>query len=459
MFLQSLQYKKSREKSGPNIYKKLRSLLGKYGWSDQSFNNSYLISKYKSVGKRKKKMNRNKEIQKIINLLCVSFVIVFFINCSNKSRISQMVFPKTSWEEKSPSSLGVDPAVLDSALSYFRKISGGVGTDEMVLVRNGYIIWKGQDVTNKHELFSATKTFTSTIMGILATNGKIDINDPVVNYYPKLDDGDEGQEAYAQIRFRDLATMTAGYQSISDNCWQLHLKGLHKESYECTQFYTIPGKPEYPPRTMINYDDQNVHMLGYVLIKIAGKSLEEIFRQEIADKIGITNWDWSDYGYRDGMFFNNPAGTPNDLEANDINEIQAGIHTTALDFARFGLLYLNKGKWADQQLIDSDFTEAAISNQVDVSLPNKGPALQGRYGFYWWTNGIQRNGKRPWPSAPPKTATALGHFTNYCFVIPEWNMVIVRMSPRYESPLPEYGDTVWEEFFKILKAGITITDI
>ncbi len=395
-------------------------------------------------------MNSRKLI-KLISLCCLLLVTYIFVLYEPQYNSSQKVFPDSDWEEKTPESLGIRHEILDSALNYFRESSGGVGTEEMFIIRNGYILWKGTNVDKKHELFSCTKIFTSTVMGILAADGILKIEDLAVDYYPELCNGNNGQEAYNKIRFRDFATMTAGYQGIVTDCWDLHLKKLHNESFKCTQKYIIPGEPQYPPRTRISYRDPNVHMLGYLLTRIAGKSLEDVFKEGVADKIGMKNWEWSDYGHRNGLLFNNPAGTPNNLEATEINIVQAGIWTTPREFARLGLLFLNKGNWNGEQVLDSVFAELAISNQVPTKIPAIGLDLAGRYGFYWWTNGIRKDGNRPWPSAPPKTSTPIGGGRNFCFVIPEWDMVIVRMSPRWESPIPSPNENIWEGFFSILK--------
>ena len=364
------------------------------------------------------------------------------------------VFPGNEWERRLPGNVGVDPVVLENALNYFNTNSGGCGIDEMVIVRNGCIIWEGPGKDNKHQIYSCTKIFTSTVLGILSTQKKLAVDDLAIDYFPELDDGNSGQTAYKLVRIRDLATMTAGYLGSCTNCWTLHLQGLHDESYQCTQTYTIPGKPQYLPGTRFSYRDPNVHILGYILTKVAEMSLEEVFRKYVAEKIGMLNWDWSDYGYRNGMFFNNPAGTPNNDDATEMNEVQGGIWTTPLDLARIGLLYLNKGVWNGEQILDSNFVKLAISNQVPVELPATGLDLAGRYGFYWWTNGIRKDGTRAWPSAPSKTATAHGYNRNFCFVIPEWNMVIVRMSPISSSGVPKPGEELWENFFKRLKPGI-----
>jgi len=65
----------------------------------------------------------------------------------------------------------------------------------------------------------------------------------------------------------------------------------------------------------------------------------------------------------------------------------------------------------------------------------------GEYGFNWWVNGIKPDGKRKFPQAPPGTYCGAGHNNNYCFIIPEWNMVIVRLGLDGSA-----GDRVWDAF-------------
>jgi CubicO group peptidase (beta-lactamase class C family) len=153
---------------------------------------------------------------------------------------------------------------------------------------------------------------------------------------------------------------------------------------------------------------------------------------------------------------NNPAGTPNDPGGSTMNEIQSGIWITARELARYGLLYLARGNWNGVQILDPSFVEQAGSNLIPASTP---PAasfdLTGRYGLYWWTNGVREDGTRPWPSAPEDAYTASGAGGNYLFVIPEWGMAIVRMaSHRIEGSLSHGTDQTWEGFFSLLRGGI-----
>ena len=354
------------------------------------------------------------------------------------------VFPGDTWQRASPESQGIDPAKLHEALNYLHANSGGVGTDETVIVRNGHLMWEGPDANNVHEIYSCTKTFTSTVLGLLATEGVLTVDDYAVKYLPSLDDQ---YPEYAQIKLSHLAAMTSGYDSIMGDGWKFYETDRQKHR-EYVLSFTTPGPPLFPAGTSFKYHDPAVHILGYILTRAADKPLEQIFRERVANQIGMKQLTWSNYGYRDGMLFSNPAGTP--------GKGQGGIYSSPHDLARFGLLYLNKGNWNGKQILDTSFVERATSTEVPAEVKTRYFDLTGRYGFFWWTNGIRANGTRPWPSAPPKTFTAHGAGRNFIFVIPEWHLVIVRLSPAPcgQVQVGSVREGVWEEFFSRLKRAI-----
>ncbi len=75
--------------------------------------------------------------------------------------------------------------------------------------------------------------------------------------------------------------------------------------------------------------------------------------------------------------------------------------------------------------------------------------LTGAYGFNWWVNGVRRDGKPRWPQAPSKTAAVQGNYNNYCFVVPEWEMVIVRLGTDRRI-----NNDLYNNFFAKLKLAI-----
>jgi CubicO group peptidase (beta-lactamase class C family) len=369
-----------------------------------------------------------------------------FLFCLPVSAIEKkaLIFPGETWQRATPESQDIDASKLHQALDYLHANAGGVGTDETVIVRNGYLIWEGPKAGNIHEIYSCTKTFTSTVLGLLATDGVLSVDDYAVKYLPSLD---SQYPEYFKIKLSHFATMTSGYDSIMGDGWKFYDKDPSKHR-ECVLSYITPGPPMFPAGTSFKYHDPGVHLLGYILTKVTGESLEQVFRKRIANPIGMKQFAWSNYGNRDGVLFNNPAGTP--------GKEQGGVYSSPLDLARYGLLYLNKGNWNGKQVLDASFVERATSTQVPAEVKTKYFDLTGRYGFFWWTNGIKTDGVRPWPSAPPKTFAAHGAGRNFIFVIPEWRMVIVRLSPapggRIQGGSVQKG--VWEQFFSRLKRAI-----
>ena len=373
------------------------------------------------------------------------FCYVFSV-CLSVSAVEKkaLIFPGDTWLRATPESQGIDSSKLNQALDYLRANAGGAGTDEMVIVRNGYLIWEGPKAGNVHEIYSCTKTFTSTVLGLLVTDGVLSVDDYAVKYLPSLDDQ---YPEYAKIQLSHLATMTSGYDGIMGDGWRFYEKNPLKHR-ECVLAYTTPGPPMFSAGTSFKYHDPPVHLLGYILTKVSGEPLEQVFRKRIANPIGMKHFAWSNYGYREGVLFNNPAGTP--------GKDQGGVYSSPLDLARYGLLYLNNGNWDGKQIFDASFVERATSTQVPADVKTKYFDLTGRYGFFWWTNGIKADGVRPWPSAPPKTFAAHGAGRNFIFVIPEWRLVIVRLSPAPGGRVQEGGmkGGVWEQFFSRLKGAI-----
>lgn len=89
-----------------------------------------------------------------------------------------------------------------------------------------------------------------------------------------------------------------------------------------------------------------------------------------------------------------------------------------------------------------------------ASLPHaSGADPAGHYGFYWWTNGRQRSGTQPWPDAPPRTYAAQGGSGNFCFVIPDWSTVVVRLGTN-ALKRSATTDALWNKFLGQVGAAV-----
>jgi CubicO group peptidase (beta-lactamase class C family) len=322
----------------------------------------------------------------------------------------EMIFPGERWQEVAPESQGVDSAKLDEAISYLKGHSGSDGVTELVIVRNGFMIWKGTNIDKMHGVWSLTKSFTSTVLGLLIDDGKATLDTLASDYLPYM------EPAYPRVTLRHFTTMTSGYYAVGDEP-----AGSYKHGPSVTPFKPAPTPLFKPPGSRYAYWDSAMNQFANVLTRIADEPIEDLFKRRIADPIGMdrSRWDWGDFGVLDGFVINGGSGNSN-----------KHIQISARELARFGHLFLNRGKWKDKQLISASWVDTATKVHVPVSISVQelsGADGRGTYGFNWWVNGIRPTGTRNWPGAPPDTYSASGYNNNDMFVIPSWNMVIVRL--------------------------------
>jgi len=334
---------------------------------------------------------------------------------------SKMLFPGERWQETSPELQGVDSHKLEAAISYLKNNSGSDGVKELVIIRNGAMIWKGSDIDKMHGVWSLTKSFTSTVLGLLIDDGKATLDTLAKDYIPSM------ATTYPDVTLRHFTTMTSGYYAIGDEP-----RGSYRHGPSRTPFKPAPKPLFEPPGARYAYWDSAMNQFANVLTRIAEEPIDQLFKRRIADPIGMdsSKWDWGDFGKVDGIVVNGGSGNNN-----------KHIFICARELARFGHLFLNRGKWKDKQLVSASWTDQATRSQVPLSIPlGKFSAAEGRgtYGFNWWVNGIKPNGKRKWPGAPAGTYAASGYNNNDMFVIPKWNMVIVRLGlDQNDVPITE----------------------
>jgi CubicO group peptidase (beta-lactamase class C family) len=282
---------------------------------------------------------------------------------------------------------------LIAALSYLESVCGKDGIRKVVILKDGKIIFEGPDKDVVQNVWSCTKSFTSTVLGLLIAEGKCALDGKVSEFLPELN------KHYPTMTFRHLATHTSGYMAEGDD----PAKG-HGQS---DTFFQPSSTPLFPPGSKYQYWDSAMNMFALALTKVAGEPIEDYFKRKVADPIGMdpAKWDWKDFGKIDGITINGGAGNKG-----------RGIHISATEMAKFGQLFLNKGTWDRRQLIPDRWIKEATSPQISRLVLNDGTP----YGLNWWTAG-------KFPNAPENTFSALGFNNNKCTVIPAWNMVIVRL--------------------------------
>jgi CubicO group peptidase (beta-lactamase class C family) len=352
-------------------------------------------------------------------------LMTLLISCEETG---ENVFPGIDWENSTPEKQGVDELKMTEAIDYLASQSRHNKNKELLIIRNGYAIFSGENTDSTHNIWSCSKTFTSTVLGLLIDEGILSLDDMAVVYEPLL------QEYYAGVTFRHFATMTSGYSAAGRSRW-----GENSDDWSHTVYE--PESPLFDPGTQYAYWDEAQMMFGRTLTQVLQKPMKDYLKERVTDKIGMGEWNWYPEKELNGIPINNGC---------------TNVTLNARQLARWGCLFLNEGNWNGEQLISREWIQAATRVQVPASLPvadtdRRNVIGPGCYGFNWWVNGTLADGSLNLPGAPEGCYYASGHNNNKCIVIPQWNMVVVRMG---EDGHPENPNLVYGTFLKMLGEAI-----
>lgn len=322
-----------------------------------------------------------------------------------------MTFPGEAWAVASPLDLGVDPAGLNHALNRWKMDTGTNGVDEVVVVRRGVVIHQGPNTTRVHNLWSATKSFTSTALGLLIADGVVSLDTRATDIDPDL------QARYPNARLRHFTTMTSGYNADGRSRWSADSEDWSRNPYH-------PAPPLFEPGAAFAYWDEAQMMFGRLMTMASEQDLFTLLGKRVFEPIGLRGATW------------HPEG---DWQSIPIRNGCTGLAMNALDLARFGHLFLNQGRWGGRQVVPANWVREATRPQVSVSTPvadtdRKATDGAGVYGFNWWCNGTRPDGTRWMPDTPPLAYFAAGLNHNICLVIPEWDMIVARTGTDHNPP-------------------------
>lgn len=289
-----------------------------------------------------------------------------------------------AWQTSTPEEQGMDSQRLTQMLAVIE--GQQLNLHSLLIVRNGYLVSEtyfgsyGQDT--RHELYSCTKSFTSTLIGIALDKGYIDRTDRrVVDFFPEHTFANLDEQK-GTMTLEDLLTMRSGLD------WQEGdpAYGAMYRSRDWVQF-VLDMPMTGPPGIGFNYCSGCSHILSAILEQTTDMNPRDFAEQYLFQPLGISNVQW-------------------DTDAAGIPIGGWGLQMTPRDMAKLGYLYLQEGQWDGQQIISAEWVENATRNHTETG-DNLG------YGYQWWT----------YPSL--EGYTALGRYGQTIFVIPWADLVIV----------------------------------
>src|SRR5437588_377198 len=287
-----------------------------------------------------------------------------------------------------------------------------------MLVRRGQVIaegwWKPEAADKPHVLHSLSKSFNSTAVGLAIADGKLSLDDPVLKFFP-ADAPPNPSDNLKAMKVRDLLTMTCGHDTEPKSAGG---------GPSVKQFLAHPVPHE--PGTHFQYNTMGSYTLSAIVTKVTGQTTLEFLKPRLFEPLGIEHPEW--------------ASSP---EGNSLGGY--GLKLCTEDIAKFGQLYLQKGKWNGKQLIPEKWIEQATSKQVPNDQEGHSKIsidwIQG-YGFQFWRcthnayRGDGANGQLciviPDKDAVLAITADTGNFQG------EMNAIWDKLYPAFQSePLPE----------------------
>jgi len=290
-----------------------------------------------------------------------------------------------------------------------------------MILKDGYVLASWGDTKRVDMTFSVTKSFLSTVAGLAEDAGLIqDTKDKVAHY---VWDGTFDGEHNAKITWEHLL------QQNSD--WSGELWGLkdwadrppNEGGLDDWKFRKLNE-----PGTVMEYNDVRVNVLAYSLTNVWRKPLPMVLKERLMDKIGATTtWRWYGYDHAwteiDGLQMKSVTGG---------GHSGAGLFISTEDMARFGMVFLNHGKWDRELLISQEW----IKKATQPSVPNV------NYGYMWWLN---QKGSRHWEGVPEHLFYAAGFGGNF-IVVDQKNGLLMVTRWLEPSKIGEFVKQVYEAF-------------
>lgn len=209
-----------------------------------------------------------------------------------------------------------------------------------VFLRHGQVVaegsWAPYDTLNEtHRLSSHSKCFITTAVGFLVDEGKLDLDECVIDILPDKAPENPSRNL-VRLRVRDLMTMTLG--SKHGEAWRNDIDGDWVKAVLANTIEKSPGQG-------FAYDSGATHVLGAIVERRAGEPLFKFLKRRLFDRIGITK-AWTTY---------DPTG---------LACAAWGFNMTTREISLIGQLYLDKGVWNGERLLSEEWTRLATTKQT-----------------------------------------------------------------------------------------------
>jgi CubicO group peptidase (beta-lactamase class C family) len=252
----------------------------------------------------------------------------------------------------------------------------------ILIAHNNKIIyekyWSGKDrkeskdvgviahgIDSLHATQSMSKSITSACVGIALQQQKIkSINERIFDFFPEYAAQDTGLKS--QITIKDLLTMTAGfkwneedYSDSANDDWQMNMA-------ENPVAYILSRPMSAAPGKVFNYNGGETELLLAIIEKASGKPIEIFAKEYLFTPLKISNFKWT-----------------TTINSN-MADAASGVYMRSRDLMKFGLLYMNDGKFETKQIVSANWVKQSTTPYIIADDGSDPRFNKSEYGFQWW---------------------------------------------------------------------------
>jgi CubicO group peptidase (beta-lactamase class C family) len=279
----------------------------------------------------------------------------------------------------------------------------------VVVIKNGELLleqyFNGSDRSTLHDPRSVGKSFASTMLGIAIAEGFIQNEQQQLSAFYPLQHYQHYTPAKAKVTLRQLLTMTSGFTGDdADSASAGNEENMYPTAdwVRFTLDLPMQNSAAQAAATPWQYFTAGVVVLGDILQKTVPGGLESYADKKLFAPLGIKKYQWQ--------------YTPQQVAST-----AGGLQLTALDFAKYGQLYKNGGRWGQQQILPAAWVKASLAKQVTRTGQKDG----GHYGYLFWNDQLQV-GQQQF-----EVAYASGNGGNKIFIFKDIPVVIVVTAKAY----------------------------
>ena len=375
-------------------------------------------------------MSTCKRRQHSFLLFNVLILVLFSIvgcgpSTKNLEAVDYTPLPGEDWQVSTPAEQGLDPMLVSELYRNAAELETLYG---LLVIKNDHLIaemyFNEGTVDRKNQQQSVTKSFTSSLVGIALDQGCLSsVDQKMFEFFPEFV-GQVDDPRKEQITIRDMLQMRSGYP------WEETDPALFEALLSADYLRLIDSFPlTSEPGTEFQYSNLTSHWLGVIVARACDTDLKSFAQENLFSPLDaelgddwIKNWD----GYYIGL---------------------AGMHVTARDMAKFGLLYLNDGEYEGNQVLSADWVRDSLQRYSEgVNISGWIPGITSRFGYFrdlgygyqWWSG---RVGDRYFNYAS-------GHGGQFIVLLDDLDMIIVTAADPFWQ---QHDDQSWKHESAIIE--------